>query len=157
MVALITDRTEHHVNLLKKLNAKGWDNMTAAEREAWLSGEAAKGAYNYTDLNRVETAVQELSDIFSLGLTTKTDWGAWDIPTYSDMARYFENIRAIRECYFGDNEIPYAPTSPHESFTYVEANNIEKVLQAVYGMVENASSAILGLMKLGMSVIGKEE
>lgn len=166
MEALITDRTEYHVSLLKKLNAKGWNNMTAAEREAWLSGEAAKGAYNYTDLNRVETAVQELSDIFGLGLTTKTDWGAWDIPTTSHMTRYFGNIQAIRRCYLGGNEVPSAPTMPYVSsatgrpfppFTYVEANNIEKILQAVYETAGTTPGAILGTMKLGMAVIGKEE
>lgn len=93
---------------------------------------ATKGAYNYSDLNRVERAVAEISDRAGLNLITKTDWGMWDIPKESDMRRYLENIEAIRQLILNDTEVPPTPTTMN-NFTYNEANNIEVILDAAYG------------------------
>ena len=91
---------------------------------------ATKGAYNYSDLNRVERAVAEISDLAGLGLTTKTDWKMWDIPTASDMSRYLANIASIRAL-VTDDTVPIAPASMN-NLTYSEANNIELILSAAY-------------------------
>ena len=91
---------------------------------------ATKGAYNYSDLNRVERAVAEISDLAGLGLTTKTDWKMWDIPTASDMSRYLANIASIRAL-VADDTVPIAPASMN-NLTYSEANNIELILSAAY-------------------------
>ena len=77
MVELITDRTQYHVTLLNRLRKKAWSSMTASEQAAWY-GDAAKGAYNYTDLNRVETAVKEIAEKLGLSLVTKTNWTLWE-------------------------------------------------------------------------------
>lgn len=127
---LITDRTQYHVTLLKRLQNKGWNNMTPSEKVAWR-GDAAKGAYNYTDLNRVESAVAEISRLFDLGLTTKTDWGLWDIPLKTDMERYLGNVVAIRDACPGDVTFPTLPDSMSR-LTYEGANNIERVLEIAY-------------------------
>ena len=91
---------------------------------------ATKGAYNYSDLNRVERAVAEISDLAGLGLTTKTDWNMWDIPSLSEMNRYLGNIAIIRAL-LTDNSVPVAPTSMN-NLTYSVANNIELILSAAY-------------------------
>lgn len=91
---------------------------------------ATKGAYNYSDLNRVERAVAEISDRRGLGLVTKTNWTAWDKPTESDMSRYLGNIATIRGFVSAGN-IPLAPASMN-GFTYEHANNIELILNAAY-------------------------
>ena len=52
MIELITDRTSQDVARVKELTFK---DMTADELTEWLAG--MKGAYNYTDLNRVNEAV----------------------------------------------------------------------------------------------------
>lgn len=96
-----------------------------------LATEATKGAYNYSDLNRVERAVAEISDILGLGLTTKTDWGMWDIPTASEMERYLNNVAVLRQQVVDDTSVPTLPTSMN-NLTYTDANNIELVLNAVY-------------------------
>ncbi len=85
---------------------------------------ATKGGYNCSDLNRVERAVAEISDLYSLGLTTKTDWTMWDMPTQSDLERYISNIETIRGYWLPDTIIPDSMAK----LTYVGANNIEKVL-----------------------------
>lgn len=96
-----------------------------------LATEATKGAYNYSDLNRVERAVAEISDYFDLGLSTRTDWGMWDIPTETDMNRYIGNISTIRQSLPIGSNIPKAPTTMN-NLTYVDANNIELILDAAY-------------------------
>ena len=126
---LITDRTQAHVDLLNTLRAKGWDNLIEYEKSVWY-GEAAKGAYNYTDLNRVESAVAEIAELLGLDLTTKTDWDVWDVPTQEDMARYLSNIETVKSvCPSGRNlqSVPVRMTG----LTFETANRIEELLLMV--------------------------
>jgi hypothetical protein len=103
--------------------------MSPSEQLAWY-GDAAKGAYNYTDLNRVETAVAELAGRLGLTLTTKTNWTRWDAPVQAEMDRYLGNVVAIRDAYPWDVEFPSLPGSM-SGLTHEDANNIEKVLLLV--------------------------
>lgn len=88
--------------------------------------ETTKGAYNYSDLNRVERVVKEISDSEGLGLVTKNDWTMWDIPKASDMSRYLSNVKAIQEYAGTSIELP----DTMDNLTYEYANNIEKVIEA---------------------------
>lgn len=100
-----------------------------------LATRATKGAYNYSDLNRVERAVAEISDLGNLGLQTKTDWKMWDIPTESEMNRYLGNIATIRSRYANNSDVPLAPSSMNQ-LTYSGANNIETILNAAYETIK---------------------
>lgn len=154
MVELITDRTYYHVTLLNRLRKKPWSKMTASEQSAWY-GEAAKGAYNYTDLNRVETAVAELAEMIGLTLTTKTDWTLWDVPVQSEMERYLGNVVALRDACPGDVVFPELPDSMNY-LTHEGANNIEKVLLLVYESFSHKcvlGEFILGECKLGGTTV----
>lgn len=130
MIEFVIDRSQSHVNLLKSLRKKPWSRMSEAERASWYS-DATKGAYNFSDLNRVETAVAELAELLGLTLETKTDWTPWDTPVQADMERYLGNVAAIRDAYPGDAELPSLPVSMI-GLNYIGANNIEKVLKIVY-------------------------
>jgi hypothetical protein len=113
---------------------KGWNNMTAYEQTVWY-GEATKGAYNYTDLNRVESAVAELAVLFDLTLKTKTNWSMWDVPTTADMTRYLGNVAKIREHCSSVPNLPAIPSSMNK-LTYKSANNIEKILTIAYQVAD---------------------
>ena len=133
MLNLITDRTAADVNRWKMLHDKGWEAMTAAEQAEWLKG--MKGSYNHTDMNRVESAVRELTVRFkakgiTLPVSTKTDWTQTSWPTKNDMGRYFENVAVIREAVGLDLGTPTAPNTA-VSFDYKKANDIETILAAV--------------------------
>lgn len=56
---LVTDRSQSDVDSLKALLARGVSNWTEAE-EAEFNLARSKGAYNYTDLNRVTEANETL-------------------------------------------------------------------------------------------------
>ena len=92
---------------------------------------ATKGAYNYSDLNRVERAVAEISDRAGLGLETKINWAMWDVPAEAEMSRYLGNIAIIRQHLTDGESVPEAPTTMN-NFTYEQANNIELILSAAY-------------------------
>ena len=61
---LITDRTQADVTHWQELHDKGWAGMTDEEKAEWNTA-AMKGAYNYTDLNRVTEAMDYLNNLFA--------------------------------------------------------------------------------------------
>ena len=101
---------------------------------------ATKGAYNYSDLNRVETAIAELADMGALSLPVKTDWTAWDIPKRSDTARILGNIGTLRRAFPLPPSATETPVSM-EKMTYAIANDIEKVLEELAVAVNDAFRA----------------
>lgn len=99
-----------------------------------LPTRATKGAYNYSDFNRVERATEEIGELLGLNLETKTDWGLWDIPKQADTERYLSNIVAIRNASPNHSSLP-APPGRLNGLNYESANVIEQILNGAY-MVE---------------------
>ena len=103
--------------------------------QADVLSHTAKGFYNHTDLNRVESAVATLCDLarqldIHLALTTKTDWAVpgpyspdtW--PTAAQMKRYLGNVRALCQA------LSLAVSLPDSMawLTWEKANDIEAAL-----------------------------
>ena len=112
-----------------------------------ITNREADATYEHTDLNRVETAVAEISAMFpTLGiavrLETKTDWKLPDNfsveewPTESQMSRYLKNIEEIKKLFPNSVRLP----ASMESLTYTGANNIEKVLQIGFDRIRGIQS-----------------
>ena len=130
---LITDRTERDVERWRLLHSKGLSGMTKEEKAEWQAG--MKGAYNYDDMNRVESAVIFVSNRLSeLGYFVSTDakssWSVTDYPTKAEMDRYFSNIAQLRSL------LPLYPTTPAAPTTkkkmdYMVANDIEQILSDI--------------------------
>ena len=153
---LITDRVQADKERVEELAEKGYDAMSVAEKAEW-DGEM-KGSYNASDLNRVETAVAYLAELLialpdelkeyaaskgvafdaffdvpydkqSYYLTTKTDWSQLDIPTPEQMARYLENVKALRSALdYATSDLP----GSMDNLTIDGANAIEKALNGLY-------------------------
>ena len=143
-MAFITNRTQGDVTRRAELARKGLANMTDAERAEWLA--PSKGAYNYTDLNRVEEAVAKLTSYLEAlnrgsGLYPTRSWTAGDVPTATDMQRYIANIQAIRATLPELHSImPQAPASM-SNLTYEGANAIEEILSYAMQYVESRIQA----------------
>lgn len=95
--------------------------------------------YNASDLNRINDAFVYLRDKmngkcgFNLDLTIKTDWTRNDlgqIGAQSLMEAYRQNVVKIRAAITQVASTPPAPDSMR-FLTYHEANNIERILEAV--------------------------
>ena len=113
--ALITDRTRGDVERARVLCAKGWGNMTRAEREALADG--LKGAYGPTDMNRVVAAMEYINrcmveakresvyvpTVIPHAEYSGTAWRRWsdtvwidsDYPTPELWAAHLENINRL--------------------------------------------------------------
>lgn len=129
---LITDRTAQDVDRVKVLAAKAWQDMTAEERTEWLS--PMKGAYNYTDLNRVGTALNYVRDRLAEAgrvaadvFTAREDWTREEIPTIPEMEEYFGYVALVRGALAQLPTTPPAPTDPN-TLDYNAANAIEQIL-----------------------------
>ena len=155
---LITDRTQADVDYVRSLSAKGIPQMSADELTEFLT--TLKGAYNYSDLNRVESAVAYVAaelvqaptdlrqyasdrnvawdDLFDVpydpddydNLTIKTNWAVSDIPTNLQMIRYIENIKLIRDA-IPNASIAWIP-DVMDNLDYSIANNIEQLMIDVH-------------------------
>lgn len=136
---LITDRTQLDVDRVNMLAQKGWENMTPEEQSEWSNG--LKGAYNCTDLNRVQTAVRYLRDrLAAVGyfveLSDAKTWTVQDVPTQAEMAEYLADVRAIRGVLTLFDTTPPVPDTM-VGLTYIKANHIEQILLDVDRLLSN--------------------
>ena len=141
---LITNRTQGDVDTLRGFLDTpfvGW----SAEMIAEFNAAAMKGAYNYTDLNRVGNAVTyvagRLEDAgYYVPVSPKIDWIESDIPTESSMVRYLDDVETIRNTL---TVLPDTPEVPEDmaGLTYEEANDIERILLAVDALITNMINA----------------
>lgn len=147
---LITDRTNADVQRWSSLKSKGWSGMTDAEKAEWAAG--MKGAYNYTDLNRVTQAMDYINGrLVSYGYSTtyhtveiaegRTEWEEADIPTPELMTAYLSNLSALRSALEVWSTTPSVPDDM-EGLTYQEANDIEKILVDVESVINQVVSAM---------------
>ena len=139
-MAFITDRTQDDVTRRAELARKGIANMTDTELAEWLA--PSKGAYNYTDLNRVEDAVAKLASYLA---ALDRDHGGWmftywledSVPTATDLQRYLDNVKRVRNALPELHHImPQAPASM-VNLTYEGANAIEEILSYAMQWVES--------------------
>lgn len=140
---LITDRTQADVDRYAELQAKGWRGLTDEEKLEWET--SLKGAYNYTDMNRVESAVEYVANrLTEAGYVVlpivKKNWTGSDKPTLDDIKRYMKNIADIRSALTTFYTTPEAPTTK-KRLTYQMANDMEQILIDVDDLVSRMASA----------------
>lgn len=130
---LIRDRTSNDVARIKYLLSRlDAGTATEAERQEFLE-PSLKGAYNYTDLNRVGAAVRYVADRLYTecgavaSVTAKRDWTESDVPTLDQMETYLADVSAIRGALTLPDTVPPVPADM-DGLTYLEANNIEQII-----------------------------
>ena len=90
-------------------------------KEHQNSNEFLKGAYNYTDLNRIEEWCQFLAEklteySYPVTITTKTNWTMADFPTEAQMNRIRGNIKALKDAYYSFTNLPNAKNMTYQKF-----------------------------------------
>lgn len=148
VMRLITDRTGSDLSSLQTLLTAVQNGTATEEQRAEYLRARHRGAYNYTDMNRVTTAAEYLDRHFSKagylsGFTSVAPphggkWQAEDIPTASQANRYLENVRGISGLFDPTPNTPDLPPDM-ENLTYGTANDIEKALVLI--------DAVIPLMK----------
>ena len=167
---LVTDRTQAHVDRLKYLSEKGWDNLTPDEKGEWRygppvpmvdeSGEqftdangellwcrggVQRGSYGAQDLNRVGEAMIYIagrlrSAGYAVSVSPRVDWTNEEWVTPTAAAHLLADLAALRSAFALTDEAPEVPEDM-EGFTFAEANDIEKILQMVDGLLTNITAA----------------
>lgn len=129
MATWITDRTGEDVQRAAELTKKGrLGTWTEAEQAEWAAG--MKGALSYTDYNRIESGIQELSAVVGASVSVKTDWDINGYLTVADASRWLSNISNIRAKCSGPGNLSDTPASMN-NLTYQGMNLIEEILAQV--------------------------
>lgn len=132
---LITDRTQADVDRVTELTQKFLlGTITTAEKAEYMAG--MKGAYNYTDLNRVGEAVAYIADVMSqsghvFSVTAKQDWTMEDIPTIEQMNAFLNDLSLLKANSTASTQVP--PSM--DKLTYQRANQIEQLLIEAYNSI----------------------
>lgn len=150
--SLVTDRTQQHVsrilNLMQQITG---GTATQAEIDEFLAnrgdGDADtwKGAYNYTDLNRVGAAVTRITErLASAGIyiatVGKSDWTEEDYNNAEALDYYLKDISLVRGAIAVTSDTPPVPDDLQGLYWW-EANNIEKILEDVDYLITNMMQA----------------
>lgn len=142
-IELILDRTQADEEEIKMLMARGWDNLTVEEQQSWLN-DAHKGAYNYTDLNRVGAAVNCVADLltewgYPYRPNMRTNWQANELFWAEDLREYLAAVEGLRNRLAA---LATTPEVPERLNHWQEANDLEHIIFDVHLLVQNM---ILGL------------
>lgn len=130
----VYDRTQADVDRVKELNRKYLDGtITDEEKQEWGTGIngklGLKGAFNLSDIQRIENNTQIIGKIVAAPVNVKT-WEYGDIPRVSDYRRIRQNVQKIKEAFLTHADTPEVPGQPLN--TYQKWNDIEKILHDVY-------------------------
>lgn len=98
------------------------------DRTAADIGVTAKGFYNTSDIERINSYISYLSDELGLGLTVNNVTLGQKL-TRAQMQSIIDNINAIREAWYVASDTPNTP-QPF-NWDYQKANDIEKILLAL--------------------------
>lgn len=142
---LITDRTLSNVTAVSSLAEAIKAGTATTEQVQQYLDARQKGAYNYTDLNRVEEAVtyvagrlKEYGYLVHMPITRS--WTAEDIPRESDLSRYFSNIATLRNSIAVWKSTPEVPNGI-DGFDINKANALEQILVDVDLVLTRISQA----------------
>lgn len=169
---LIYDRSQADVAdviaIKKKILEGGLSSLTTTEKSAYMAG--MKGAYNYTDMNRVGEATKYVADRMTalpaiikayreakgvadadmfdvpydpsdIAVTGKSTWTMSDIPTSNDLTTYLSDIRLLKSKVTLPPTVPSLPVNM-AYLTVSGANAIEQTLAAIDTAVTDLDSEL---------------
>ncbi len=84
-----------------------------------------KGFYNVSDIQRINSYIEYLSDVLGLNLTV-TGVSLGQALTRAQMDDIISNVNAIRAAWYVASDTPQTPIAVN--WDYKKANNIEKIL-----------------------------
>lgn len=134
VIRLITDRVKADLDALNAI-LRRFAAGTETEADWAAVNGPLRGAYLWTDWNRVGAAVALLTESlngqgYDLTTSPKTDWTETDIPTETPMETYLQNVASIFGARLVQAQYVTLPQSM-AGLTLAGANNIEWALVCV--------------------------
>ena len=115
------------------------DSLVTNRTSSDVAAKNSNGTYNYTDLNRVNAAVDYIAEMlrsygYAVNIESAKTWEENDIPFASEMNVYISRVRGIAVIDFSKS--PPALPPDMEMLTYSSANNIEQFLKQLGTIAE---------------------
>lgn len=115
------------------------DSLVTNRTSSDVAAKNSNGTYNYTDLNRVNEAVDYIAEMlrsygYAVNIESAKTWAENDIPFASEMNVYISRVRGIAVIDFSSS--PPALPPDMDRLTYSSANNIEEFLKQLGTIAE---------------------
>lgn len=110
------------------MNNQNLEPLVTDRTQQDVAQRTDKGFYNVSDVQRVNSYIEYLSDALGLNLSVE-DVSFGQALTRAQMDDIINNVNAIRAAWYVSHETP--PTPIAVNWDYVKANNIEKILFAL--------------------------
>lgn len=110
------------------MNNPNLDPLITDRTSQDVAQRTQKGFYNVSDVTRVNSYIEYLSDVLDLNLTVK-NFSLGQILTREDFDDILDNVNTIRAAWYVASDTPQTPIAVN--WDYVKANNIEKILLAL--------------------------
>ena len=110
------------------MNNQNLEPLVTDRTQQDVAQRTQKGFYNVSDVQRVNSYIEYLSDALGLNLSVE-DVSFGQALTRAQMDDIINNVNAIRAAWYVSHETP--PTPIAVNWDYVKANNIEKILFAL--------------------------
>ena len=110
------------------MNNPNLDPLITDRTSQDVATRTQKGLYNVSDIQRINSYIEYLSDVLGLNLTV-TGVSLGQALTRAQMDAILSNINAIRAAWYVADDTPITPIAVN--WDYVKANNLEKILKAL--------------------------
>ena len=136
---MVTDRTQTDVDNAKVIISSIKAGVTPTEAQ---KATLERGTLTITVINRIESAEADLKDLFdgygiNAGEITTKAWTSEEIFDADAYGRILDNLRAFKNafCVF-----PSTPAIPSPDYHYAVINNIEKILEDLYTLIDGMAA-----------------
>lgn len=118
------------------MNNPNLDPLITDRTSQDVAQRTQKGFYNVSDVTRVNSYIEYLSDVLDLNLTVK-DFSLGQILTREDFDDILDNVNTIRAAWYVASDTPQTPIAVN--WDYVKANNLEKILYSLDEFYQSVS------------------
>lgn len=154
---LITNRLAADVNTAKTLTNKIKNGETLSPTEEELVRNGLKGTYYFKDLNRVESACEDImnrlkNNAYYVNIQTKIDWNNEDILSIEELNRIKNNLETLKNAYYVLKTTPTTDTTK-KTINYKDANDMEKILSDINQLILSMQRNII---RCGVATSGQK-
>ena len=110
------------------MNNQNLEPLVTDRTQQDVAQRTQKGFYNVSDVQRINSYIEYLSDVLGLNLSVE-DVSLGQALTRAQMDDIINNVNAIRAVWYVASDTPQTPIAVN--WDYVKANNIEKILLAL--------------------------
>lgn len=118
------------------MNNPNLDPLITDRTSQDVAQRTQKGFYNVSDVQRINSYIEHLSDVLGLNLSVE-DVSLGQALTRSIFDDILSNVNALRAAWYVSHETPATPIAVN--WDYTKANNLEKILYSLDEFYQSVS------------------